>query len=81
VQKKFEPLAPTWATQVFTRAARVPKEQRKKEADLLIGYQASIDPYGRSKRRIMILFWLIVVFLLWYGFDYLQALYEWRDWE
>ena len=73
--------APSWATQVFTQAANVPKEQRKKDADLLIGYQASIDPYGRSKRRLVILLWMLLAFLIWYGFDYLQALYEWRDWE
>ena len=69
--------APTWATQIFTQRAMVPKNKRAKEADLLIAYQKSVDPYGRPKAHLILLFWILLLGLFWYSYDYIFALYQW----
>jgi hypothetical protein len=69
--------APSWATRIFTQAAFVPKKERAQAPDLLIAYQSSVDPYGRSKAKIFLVFWIVLMVLFWYGFEYLVVLYEW----
>ena len=71
--------APSWATRVFTQGAVVASSLQHRDADLLIKYQQTVDPYGRSKSRVFLLFCLVLALLFWYGFEYFVQLYEWSS--
>lgn len=71
--------APSWATRVFTQGPVVDSARRSRKKDLLIQYQEKVDPYGRSKKRILILIVCILAAGFWYGFEYLVQLYEWSS--
>ena len=71
--------APSWATRVFTQGAVVPSLARARNPDLLVQYQQTVDPYGRSKTRVLVVILCFVVFGIWYGFEYFVMLYEWSS--
>ena len=73
--------APSWATQIFTEGAVVAKKNRRRKADLLIDYQKSVDPYGRSRSWLLMIIFIVLMLMFLYGFDDLVMLFEWSDWN
>ena len=68
--------APSWATRVFTQGPLVPKSIQAKEQDLLIGYQQSVDPYGRSKRYVIMILLVITGVLLYLYLHEIMAIFD-----
>ena len=73
--------APSWATRIFTEGAVVAKDDRRRKPDLLIDYQRSVDPYGRSRTWLLMIICIVVLIFFLYGFDDLMILFEWSDWN
>ncbi|MEC7987457.1 MAG: hypothetical protein VX278_19970 [Myxococcota bacterium] len=71
--------APNWAARVFTQSAVVTREMKGKEKDMLIAYQESVDPFGRSLSYLILLLVGLVAAMLLFYLDYIVALYEWSS--